>query len=72
MWPLVTGVEDGYAFVMDGYGRAMMHPLVPSPSKLKDHPFFIQMTELEQHEEAQPILQDMVDGQTGSKVKYYL
>ncbi|KAF2363416.1 Periplasmic sensor domain-like [Trinorchestia longiramus] len=64
----VPGVNDGYAFVMDGYGRSMMHPLVPSPSKLKDHPLFIQMTELEQHNEAQLILQHMIDRQTGSKI----
>lgn len=64
----VPDIQDAYAFAMDNYGRAMMHPLFPSPTKLSDHPLFIQIQKLEQHDEVFPILQKMVDGQSGSKV----
>ena len=59
----VTYFQEGelsYAFLVDGQGRMMMHPLLPLPVSSSDDPVIVRMTDLERQTEAQAILTEML------------
>ena len=52
--------ESSYAFLMDGKGRLLMHPFLPSPQSVNDDPIFLQATALETSSQAKDVIDSML------------
>lgn len=59
--------ELSYAFIIDGNGRTMMHPLLPRPYFTHQEPALVNIEYLERSPEAQEVIQSMKRGECGHK-----
>lgn len=55
-----AGGEDGYAFVMDKDGRALLHPYMPSPATVREDPVLTDIGALERTPEVKQFLHDIL------------
>ncbi|VDI55121.1 Hypothetical predicted protein, partial [Mytilus galloprovincialis] len=62
--------EYSYGFMIDGNGRALMHPLLPNAAfvKFEEDPVLVDISVLERAQAAQTVIESMKSGGTGSKV----
>lgn len=61
--------EFTYAFLIDGTGRALMHPLLPNAAFVKstEDPVLLDISVLEREEKSKSVIESMKRGGTGSK-----
>ncbi|XP_021351428.1 VWFA and cache domain-containing protein 1-like isoform X1 [Mizuhopecten yessoensis] len=68
----ITYFHEGdlsYAFIIDQYGRTLMHPQLPQLSSVKDDPIFVHIENLERSSGAATVIQEMLKGTT-NKTKF--
>lgn len=52
--------EYSYAFIIDGIGRTLMHPLLPLPYSVKDDPIYVDIKNLERSQMAATVVSSMI------------
>ncbi|KAJ8315327.1 hypothetical protein KUTeg_007477 [Tegillarca granosa] len=52
--------EYSYAFIIDGFGRTLMHPMLPLPYSIKDDPIYVDIKNLERSPMAAGVISSMV------------
>ncbi|CAC5388604.1 unnamed protein product [Mytilus coruscus] len=62
--------ELSYAFIIDGTGRTLIHPLLPLPESVKDDPIYVNIEHLERSTSATMVIESMKIGKTGNKTLY--
>ncbi|VDI58540.1 Hypothetical predicted protein [Mytilus galloprovincialis] len=62
--------ELSYAFIIDGTGRTLIHPLLPLPDSVKDDPIYVNIEHLERSSSATMVIESMKIGKTGNKTLY--
>lgn len=51
--------ELSYAFIIDGTGRTLIHPLLPLPDSVKDDPIYVNIEHLERSSSATNVIESM-------------
>lgn len=59
------GSADTYGILIDGEGKALIHPLLSPPADVNRPPIFQDIITLEKHADFVSIRQDMIDGNEG-------
>ncbi|XP_063407199.1 VWFA and cache domain-containing protein 1-like [Mytilus trossulus] len=62
--------ELSYAFIIDGIGRTLIHPLLPLPDSVKDDPIYVNIEHLERSSSATMVIESMKIGKTGNDTFY--
>ncbi|XP_071141369.1 VWFA and cache domain-containing protein 1-like isoform X1 [Mytilus edulis] len=62
--------ELSYAFIIDGTGRTLIHPLLPLPDSVKDDPIYVNIEHLERSSSATNVIESMKIGKTGNETFY--
>ncbi|XP_076082495.1 VWFA and cache domain-containing protein 1-like isoform X1 [Mytilus galloprovincialis] len=62
--------ELSYAFIIDGTGRTLIHPLLPLPDSVKDDPIYVNIEHLERSSSATMVIESMKIGNTGNETFY--
>ncbi|XP_069121602.1 VWFA and cache domain-containing protein 1-like isoform X2 [Argopecten irradians] len=60
--------ELSYAFIIDQYGRTLMHPQLPQISSVQDDPIFVHIDHLERSSGAATVIQEMLKGTTNKSI----
>ncbi len=51
--------QMSYVFIVDGRGRTLVHPLLPTPFSISQDPIFVHLTSLERNTQITSVLESM-------------
>ncbi|XP_050710974.1 uncharacterized protein LOC126995435 isoform X2 [Eriocheir sinensis] len=63
----IHDIENAYVYLINGQGKALMHPLLPAPHSVTEDPATVTINMLEQHKTANSLLRKIISQEDGSE-----